>query len=133
MTDPSIETCIKYESIIDVKKMELVKIEKVTAARSVRSKKFPVFSAKHGVEGLYHVTDRYLKSAEELEYGAVDKWNSFDEVLDTVAQSKWGIIIANITPNLKTNQHFETEWSQLVETYAEGKNLRDKMIKYIKT
>ena len=68
MTDPSIEACVKYESTLDVTTMELAKIEIVTAADRIRSKKTPVFSAKHGVEGLFHVIDRFIKNGEKIGY-----------------------------------------------------------------
>ena len=133
MTDPSIQACVKYESTLDVTKMEKVKMELVTAAGTVRSKKTPVFSAKHGVEGLYHAIDRFNKNAAKLNYQAGDKWNNFDEALDTVAQSKWETQTTNIAANQRTNARFQLECDRFVASYAEGTDPRDKLIKYIKT
>ena len=51
--------CIKYESELDVSKMELVKLEKTVDGDSI-SKKVPIFSAQHGVEGLFLVIDHFM-------------------------------------------------------------------------
>ena len=133
MTDPSIEACVKYESTLDVTKMETAKIEFVTAAGPVRSKKTPVFAAKHGVEGLYHVIDRYMKNGTKIGYTIADKWDNFDEVLDQEALSKWETQVQGIAPQARTNARFEQELVTFVAEYAEGTEPRDKMIKYIKT
>ena len=133
MVDPSIEACVKYESTLDVTKMEIAKIEFVTAANTVRSKKTPIFAAKHGVEGLYHVIDKFNKNADKLGYAIGDKWANFDEVLDQEALSKWENQIQNIAPQARTAARYEQELGIFVGEYAEGIDPRDKMIKYIKT
>ena len=133
MTDPSIEACVKYESTLDVTKMEIAKIEFVNAADRVRSKKTPIFAAKHGVEGLYHVIDKYTKNGDKLGYAIGDKWANFDEALDQEALSKWENQIQNIAPQAKTEVRFQQELDVFVGEYAEGTDPRDKMVKYIKT
>ena len=133
MVDPSIEACVKYESTLDVTKMEIAKIEFVTAANTVRTKKTPIFAAKHGVEGLCHVIDKFNKNADKLGYAIADKWANFDEVLDQEALAKWENQIQNIAPQARTVNRFQQELDTFVGEYAEGTDPRDKMIKYIKT
>ena len=133
MTDPSIEACVKCESTLDVTKMETAKIEFATEANAVRSKKTPIFAAKHGVEGLCHVIDEFTKNATKLGYAIGDKWANFDEVLDQEALAKWENQTNDIANQARTENRFQQELGILVGECAEGTDPRDKMIKHIKT
>ena len=68
--------------------MEQVKIDKNDAG-VIHPKKLPVFTAKHGVEGLFHVVDKNDKEGQQLNFTVTEYWNFFENVLDTVAESKW--------------------------------------------
>ena len=91
--------CIKYEDVLDASKMEEVKIETTDQNGRVRSKKVPVFTAKVGVEGLFHVIDKYNRMADRLALTVAERWDQFDDVLDQVAERKWAAQTSNLTAN----------------------------------
>jgi hypothetical protein len=68
--------CIKYDYELNISDMETVKLEKVEN-NVTRKRNVPVFSAKYGVAGLFHVIDKFAKAADKLNFDADDKWNEF--------------------------------------------------------
>ena len=93
-----------------------------------RSKYFPHFTASMGVEGLIHVVD-YFNT--KLNFTTAEKWANFDEVLDSVAESKWTARI-NIVPQVRTENRLKSEIKWLIGSYAESDNPRDVLIEYLK-
>ena len=74
-----------------------------------RSKYFPQFTAKMGVEGLLYVIDQFNKNATKLNFTIGEKWENFDEVLDAVAESKWTAQVTNFAAQAKTEASFNAE------------------------
>ena len=126
------EPCIKYEDEFSPSKLETVKIEKVDQNGQVRTKKVPVFTAKVGVEGLFHVIDKYKRMADRLALTVAEKWDQFDDVLDQVSEKKWDSQTKNIAANQRTNNRFDTEIEEFIQSYAQDPNPKDILLKYIK-
>ena len=93
--------------------MELVKLEKTVDGDSV-SKKVPMFSVQHGVEGLFLVIDHFKKATCRMNLTVADYWEQFEDVLDTVAEAKWTMQIANIGVNQRSMNCFEQELKAFV-------------------
>jgi hypothetical protein len=105
----------------------------ITVNNVTRSKKFPIFSAKMGIEGLIYVIDKFKKHSANLNFDAADKWNNFDEVLDTVAESKWETQVANIAPQARNNNRFNAELDVFIQSHTGSTHPRDVLIKYIES
>ena len=85
-----------------------------------------------GVEGLIHIVDYFNKNATKLNFTTAEKWTNFDEVLDSVAESKWTARITNIAPQARTENRLKSEIKWLIGTYAESDFPRDVLIEYLK-
>jgi len=128
----NVQLCVKYESKLNISKIKEVKMDK-TENGVKRSKYFPQFTASMGVEGLIHVVDCYFnKNATKLNFTTAEKWANFDEVLDSVAESKWTARITNIAPQAPTKNRLKSEIKWLIGSYAESDNPRDVLIEYLK-
>jgi len=123
--------CIRYEDELDVKEMEMVKLE-VTHRGVTRSKKVPVFKSATKVEGLFHVMDAFDKTANRLNFTVAEKWDLFEDVLDVVADRKWTNLTRNIANDQRTNQRFQEERAKLVAAFAEGESPRDTLLTYLR-
>lgn len=123
--------CVLYESKFKVSDLDTQKIENVVN-RTVRNKKIPVFSSVHGIEGLFHVIDKFNKAATRLQLQDQTKWDTFEDALDRVAESKWENQISNIADVDKTDQRFDVEIQKFVKSYSQDDNARDVLIKYLK-
>ena len=128
----NIQPCVKYESKLDILKIKKVKMEK-TENGVKRSKYFPQFTASMGVEGLIHVVNYFNKNAEKLNFTIAEKWANFDEVLDSVAESKWSARINNIATQARTENCLKNEINWLIGSYVESDNPRDVLIEYLKS
>ena len=124
--------CIQYKVGFEPSSLTQVKLEAVVAG-TVRSKKVPVFTASAGVEGLFHVIDQFNKAAGRLDFDAEDKWDQWEDVLDTTAQTKWANQIRGLTNAQKTNARFTREVTTFVNTYAGSDEARDILLDYIKS
>ena len=124
--------CIEYGDTLDVTEMDHVKIETVVGG-AVRKKVVPVFTAKYGVEGLFHVIDKFVKASAWLHLAPAEKWDQGEECLDTVAESKWTNLIQGIANNAKTAARLTREIANFVALYAEDPEPRDVLIAYLKT
>ncbi|CAB9524872.1 hypothetical protein SEMRO_1598_G284910.1 [Seminavis robusta] len=62
-----------------------------------------------------------------------DKWDQFEDVLDSVAARKWNNLIRGIAAPARNNARFTTEINNYVQLYAEHECPRDVLIKYIKS
>lgn len=123
----SLKPCVEYKSKFDVTKMEQAKLE-----LNARSKKVPIFSAKHGVEGLFHVIDQFQKAARRLAFQPADLWDQFEDVLDTTAANKWNNQIQGIAGGgARSRNRFLREQLLLVHSCAGEEHPRDVMFKYI--
>ena len=60
------------------------------------------------------------------------RWENFDEVQDSVAESKWAARITNIAPQARTENRLKSEIKWLIGSYAESDNPRDVLIEYLK-
>lgn len=123
--------CVLYESKFKVTELDTQKVENVVN-RTVRSKKCPVFSSVHGIEGLFHVVDKFKRAASRLNLQDENLWDAFEDVLDTVAKSKWDNLIKNIADADKTDQRFDEEIKAFVKSYSQDDNARDVLVKYLK-
>ncbi|CAB9512510.1 hypothetical protein SEMRO_540_G162910.1 [Seminavis robusta] len=125
-----IKPCIVYAEEFDPSNCVQYKLEN---AAGDRSKKVPIFTASYGVEGLFHVVDRFNKAAERMNFAIGDKWSTFEDVLDSVAQRKWNNLVQNIAAGARTNARFDQEIANFVHQYAGHDHPRDVLIKYIKS
>ena len=120
--------CIVYEEKFDPSSLTQVKLE-----HNGNTRKVPVFKASAGVEGLFHVIDKFLKAATRLNFQAAELWDQFEDVLDTVAENKWTNLIQNIGGGARNRNRFLREVTvNFVAQYAESENPRDVLIEYIK-
>ena len=85
-----------------------------------------------GVEGLIHIVDYFNKNATKLNFTTAEKWENFDEVLGSLAESKWTARITNIAPQARTENRLKSEIKWLIGSYAESDNPRDVLIEYLK-
>ena len=125
--------CVIYESTVDHQEFETVKLEQTFADGSVKKKQVPIFSGKHGVEGLLHVVDRFQRAARKLAFDAEDNWDNFEEVLDDTAEKRWTNLTGNLTDAQKTAARFIQEVNRFVMGYAGGTTARDDLHKYLRT
>jgi len=88
---PHLKPCIKYEDELKVTEMETIKLQKGTKGR-----KAPVFQAKDGVEGLFHVIDKFLKAAARMAFTTSDYWDQFKDVLEMAKEDKCNDAIIEI-------------------------------------
>ena len=109
------EPCVKYESNFEPTNLTTVKIDETDAAGNTRSKKFPQWMPKHGVEGLFHVIDHFNENGRKLGFVVADHWNNFDEILETVSEAKWDNQIAGIANDQCTDPQFEREMSWKIQ------------------
>ena len=58
-----------------------------------------MFSAKHGVEGLFLVIKHFKKATCRMNLAMADYSEQFEDVLDMVAKAKWAMQITNIGTN----------------------------------
>ena len=121
--------CIEYGDKLDVTEMDHVKVETVIGG-NLRKKTVPVFTAKYGVEGLFHVIDRFTKTAERLQLTAAERWDQWEECLDTVAESKWTNLTHGIANNHRTIPRLDRKIANFVSLYAEDPEPRDVLIAY---
>lgn len=63
--------CINYEQKYDFSLMETVKISKDVNGIT-RKREVPIFTAKYGVEGLFHVIDKFNKASTKLGFVVAD-------------------------------------------------------------
>lgn len=124
--------CILCASRVDASSMEQAKLELVVAG-TVRTRKAPVFSTPQGVEGLFHVINKFLKAASKPQCSAADKWDAFEEVLDTTAESKWMNLIGALTQAQKSNARFTPEMRNSVGLHAKSDEPRDVLIECLKS
>jgi hypothetical protein len=116
---------------LNVSTLEQVKLEKVVAG-TVRSKKVPVFTASKGVEGLFHVVNKFNKAAARLQFQVGDYWDPFEDVLDSTAENKRTNQVAWIAAAARTlNQFYEVE--MFINGYTGSREPHDILIKYIKS
>ena len=113
----AITPCMKYEDELDVTALEVVKVECIHNGIT-RSRKVPVFSPKHGIEALFHVVDKFVKARERLSFEIEDYWNQFEDVLDTVAESKWENQVCVISPRARKRERFKIEVDEFIASYA---------------
>lgn len=125
--------CIQYESKLNLDEMPTTKLEKLGNDNVHRKRSVPVFSAKYGVEGLFHVIDKFEKAAAKLQFLVADYWNEFDEVLDSTAENKWANLIAPIVPNQRTMARFNTILQEFVTHYSGSAEPRDVMKEYLES
>lgn len=123
--------CVLYESKFKVTELDTQKVENVVN-RSVRSKKCPVFSSVHRIEGLFHVVDKFKRAAKRLNLQDENLWDAFEDVLDSVAKSKWDNLTKNIADTDRMDQRFDDEIKNFVKSYSQDENARDVLIKYLK-
>ena len=105
--------CVEYDRKFEISDLETVKLEKQVNGAN-RRREVPIFTASVGIEGLFHVVDKFQKAAVKLEYNVSDYWNEFDEVLDSVAEKKWNQQVANIAAREKTQARFEQELTTFI-------------------
>ena len=117
MVKPQKKPCIEYERKFEVSELETVKLEREVNGVN-RRRVVPIFTASIGVEGLFHVVEKFKKAAEKLGFLVSDLWNEFDEVLDSVAEKKWEQQIRGIRRNDRTQARFEQEVTNFVAHYA---------------
>lgn len=127
----NIEPCVKYDYPHDFKDMDTVKLER-TANSVTRKKTVPIFTAKFGVEGLFHVIDKFMRAAEKLQLvNPGDYWAEFDEVLDTTAEQKWSSLINPIAPQQRTQARFERTLKEFVMSYSGSSEPRNVLKAYL--
>ena len=111
-----------------VAEMETIKLQKGTKGR-----KAPVFQAKDGVEGLFHVIDKFLKAAACMAFTKLVYWDQFEDVLEMAKEDKWMNLITPIADADRDVAQFDMELDNFVALYAEADNPRDDMIKYLQS
>ena len=120
--------CITYDEKFDPAELTQVKLELGGSSRKV-----PVFKASTGVEGLFHVIDKFMKAGTRLNFQAADWWDQFEDVLDAVAENKWTNLIQGIPNGQKTRNRFVRETTEnFVAQYTESDQARDILVEYIK-
>jgi hypothetical protein len=122
--------CVKYGYELKTGEMDSVKLEKITQG-ATRKRTVPVFSAKYGVAGLFHVIDKFNRASDKLGFTVAEKWNEFEEVLDDTAEQKWINHVNPIAANQRTAQRFEQCLLEFVHSYAGSPEPRDVLKEYI--
>jgi len=123
--------CIVHKESFHPVDLTTVKIKTIVAGVT-RSKKVPVFKSATGVEGLFHVIDKFIKAGERLAFNSREHWDAFEDVLDTTAESKWSNIIHGVAVVQQMRARFNACVARLVSQCAQGDNPRDVLMEYIK-
>ena len=113
MSAEKVASCIKYKKTFDTNDMETAKIE-----HDDRKKACPIFKAEFGVEGLFHVYDKYMKIGRKLGFNGVAYWDNFDEVLDTEAEQKWEALANAVAVNRRTEARFRETFASFLQLYT---------------
>jgi hypothetical protein len=124
--------CIKYGYELKTNEMDSVKLEKMVQG-TTRKRTVPVFAAKYGVAGLFHVIDKFNRAADKLGFTVAEKWSEFEEVLDDTAEQKWTNHINGIAANQRTQARFDQSLSEFVHSYSGSPEPRDVLKEYIRS
>ena len=129
MTKTDILSAVIYKSKLDDHKWEQVKLVKNGVSR-----KTYVYETKLGVEGADKVLEKYLKTADKLDFTVAEIWSEVEEVLDSTTYDKFELIRrANYnTAALRTRANFVNACNALLSKIAPGKKPRDTAFAYIR-
>ena len=129
----NLDPCISYKDTLDVTTMDKAKMERANADGQMIRREVPIFEAKHGVEGLFHVIDTFTQVADELDLPIGERWTQFPRALNRVAQAKWTNLTRNIAPNQKTVARFNLEQQRLLTKHAEHEDPGDVLLEYLRS
>ena len=124
--------CLAYEMGFDPSKLEKVELVQTFVGGTKKKRKSPVFDGKTGLESLMYVVERFNVAATHLEWiEGEEMFDNFQLVLADNAQQKWTKLADAVPDAEKTPERFKATIVLLYSKYAEDKNPRDTMFKYL--